>query len=164
MRVKYPMYSWSLWTPYRCLHHFAIRGVLCRHRVDERRFPERNERMGESYWVIAPYTRKFEKCTRSQEIWWMTLLEGCWWATIRRTAFTRAQSAILQGRDFNSSVERALKNPYLSHLVYVDRVYLVLKWWRRLYTNVASSGSKNTSSILTVIISTISDCSKLRLT
>ena len=60
-------------------------------------------------------------------------LESCWWATIRRTAFTRAQSAILQGRDFNSSVERALKNPYLSHLVYVDRVYLIPKWWRRLY-------------------------------
>ena len=32
--------------------------------------------------------------------------------TEQRTAFTRAQSAILQGQDFNLRVQRALKIPY----------------------------------------------------
>ena len=33
--------------------------------------------------------------------------------TEQRTAFTRAQSAILQDQDFNLRVQRALKIPYL---------------------------------------------------
>ena len=32
--------------------------------------------------------------------------------TEQRTTFTRAQSAILQGQDFNLRVQRALKIPY----------------------------------------------------
>ena len=33
--------------------------------------------------------------------------------TEQRTAFTRVQSTILQSRDFNLSVQRAIKIPYL---------------------------------------------------
>ena len=46
MKVKYPMYSWSLRTLSRRLHHFGIRYTdrLCRYRRGERGRQERNER------------------------------------------------------------------------------------------------------------------------
>ena len=51
--------------------------------------------------------------------------------------------------------------PILSHLVYVDRVYLIPKWWGRLHRVLRL---QEYIGYLTVINSTISDCPKLRLT
>jgi len=71
MRVKYPVYSWSLRTLSRRFHHFGIRYTDYSVDIDEVTEAVEKEMKGpEDYWVTTHYTRRFEKYTdsRSQEI------------------------------------------------------------------------------------------------
>ncbi len=77
-------------------------------------------------------------------------LRGIAGFTDQRTAFTRAQSAILQGPDFNLRVERARKIPY-SRSLYLkngsgDPTFLMQKLIQQQERNACAKLKKNLRS------------------